>query len=475
MIPNPPPTASTLVDPARPNLMGRYKSVAKVLGIDKFHDWQEHWLTGASELNDDGTRRRRRCGLMVGRQGGKSELIPTVAFEAALSGLHVGYTAQERSRAHEKWREWCERWMDYAPPKWRGTMRLEKGQEKWSLRKRGSFRLLSPNGKSPRGPTLDAIVCDESAWVKPEFLDAAMGTLSTRPGWVVYEFCTAPDERKNICQGFMDTRDTGLKSLLPDAPPELDEVFWVEYAGDESTDLRDEREWERLIPTLDVDDPPGVQRSLIRSEYNKHAKRGTLDVFGREYLCIPSKPAAEIQFDFEAWAACAAEVKTPMGAVIGVDVSPDREHAAIAAAYANSPTDVVVEVVRAIGGCEWVPRELDKLRDKHPNWINRVVLDEMPCGGIATELRHRGFFVEQIDHRAYGRYYGALVDLVRRKELRQRPHPALDAAVQSAGVRKLGEGSAWNRRGDDPICALVAATLAVGAAQEMPAPNQLVM
>ena len=475
MIPNPPPTAGTPVDLARPNKLDRYRSVASVLGVERFHDWQELWLAGASELKDDGTRRRRRCGLMLGRQGGKSEMIPTVAFESALSGRHVGYTAQERNRALEKWRDWCDRWMAHAPKKWRGRKRMEKGSEKWWLPGRGSFRLLSPNEKSPRGPTLDEVICDESAWVKPEFLDAATGTLSTRPDWVVYEFCTAPDERKDICRGFIETRKTGLLSLAPDAPPEMDEVFWVEYAGDEDTDPSDEREWERLIPTLDVDDPPGVQRSLIRSEYDKHSRRGTLEVFKREYLCIPSKPAAEIKFDFEAWAACAAEVETPMGAVIGVDVSPDRDHAAIAAAYASSPTSVVVEVLRAIGGCEWVPREMEKLRDKSPNWISRVVLDELPCGGIAAELRHRGFLVDQIDHRAYGRYYGAMVDLVRRKQLRQRPHPALDAAVQSAGVRKLGEGSAWNRRGEDPICALVAATLAVGAAQEMPAPDRLVM
>lgn len=481
-MPNPPPTAGSEVDLSRPNKLKRYKQIASVLGVKRFHEWQETWLAGASEENDDGTRRRHRCGLMLGRQGGKSEMIPTVAFEAACSGRHVGYTAQNRSRAAEKWRGWVERWMAVAPKQWRGKAAFSLGAQVWKLPEPGgSFRLLTPDGSSPRGPTLDEIICDESAWVPRAFLDAASGTLSTRPEWAIYEFCTAPDERKAICAGFAKSREDGLASLAPDAGPELDEWFWQEWSAQQMIAAGahpcSDEVLERAIPTLDSVDPPGVARAFIRSEWEKYERRGTPEVFLREYLSVPTKPPEEARFDMDAWEKCAAAVEVPMGAVVSVDFSPGRDAAAIAAAYAHTSDDVIVEIIASMQGTGWVVPKLLKVRQEHPHSIGRIVLDDLVAGNLAAELMQRGFWVEKVGYREYGRYFAAFNDLVQRKGLRQRPHPALDAAVQSASVRKLGEGSAWDRRSDaeSPICPLVAATLAVGAAQEMPAPDRLVM
>ena len=471
------------MDFSAPNKMDRYRAVAKVLGIDKFHQWQELWLTGMSEMKPDGTPRRRRRSLMLGRQGGKSKVTPTVAIEHVLSGEHVVYTAQDRGKAEDNWREWIDTWRANCPAKYRGVKTLAQGRQSWKIPGLGSFRFLTPDRESPRGLTLDVVMVDESAWVTPGFLDTATGTLSTRPNWVIYELCTAGDANRPICSGFQATREAGLLSLTSDAEEWMDEIFHMEWAAGEDDDPKDERVWERVIPTLDCLDPTGVQRSLIRSEYKKYERRGTPSVFEREYISKWTMPPKEHRFDIEAWSACAADVEVPLGSVVSVDIDPTRENAAICAAYAHTVDDVVVEVVRARQGSEWVAKALDELRAKHPNRFSRVVVDPMATGGLEAELKMRGFWTETISHQQYARYWGAFVDLVKRRDengqpgLRQRPHPALDAAVQAASVRKLGEGSAWNKRADAnaPICALVAATLAVGAAQEAPQPERLVM
>ena len=463
--------------------MRNYRAIGKMLGVDKWHGWQELWLTGMSEMKPDGTPRRRRRNLMLGRQGGKSKISPTVAIEHVLSGQHVVYTAQERGKAEDNWREWIETWRANCPPQFRGEKTYAQGRQIWKIPGLGSFRFLTPDRESPRGLTLDVVMVDESAWVMPGFLDTATGTLSTSPNWVIYELCTAGDANRSICAGFQATREAGLLSLTPDAEPWMDEIFWMEYAAGEDDDPKDEKVWERVIPTLDSTDPRGVQRSLIRSEYQKHEKRGTLQVFAREYLCQWTMPPKEQRFDIDMWTKCAAEVSVPNGATVAIDISPDREHAAIVAAYARSDHDVVVEVLRAMSGSEWVARELTKLNAKNPGRIARVVVDDLVCGSLKTELSNRGFWVEGIGYRQYARWHAAFTDLVKRRDdtgtpaLRQRPHPALDAAVQAAGIRKLGEGQAWNRRteSESPICALVAATLAVGAAQEMPQAERLVL
>ena len=152
------------------------------------HDSQKYVLATATEMNEDGTPRYRRKGELVSRQGGKSKKTPWIAWEAALSGLHVAYTAQERAKASERWRDWAETWMNNAQPRWKGRVVYRAGSEIWTLPGRGSVRILTPKAKATRGPTLDVLIVDESAWVPAEYLDAATGTLVTRPMWQIWRY-----------------------------------------------------------------------------------------------------------------------------------------------------------------------------------------------------------------------------------------------------------------------------------------------
>ena len=268
----------------------------------------------------------------------------------------------------------------------------------------------------------------------------------------------------------------GLASLKPDAPESLTDVFWAEWVLADDADDSDEANWRKVMPTLGMTDPPGAQLSLIRSEYQKAKRRGNMDVFRREYLGIWTRTPKEHRFDNDAWEACAADVRVTVGGTVAIDVAPDQSSAAIAIASAVSPTDVIAELLAEGPGSAWVVDKLKAIKKANPARIKRIVLDEkgrrFVCGRSEVQrFQRRG------DRDVQARRLLGPVPSVgdRPWGWRCQPDDVLDAAVGSAGVRRLGEGSAWMRRGDAPIPGLVAITLASGAAAEDWAPLSLVM
>ena len=444
--------------------MGRYRMVAEILRIEKFHVWQEEYLAGISERRRDGSRKYRRTVLLIGRQGGKSHAIPTVAFADALDGKKVGITQQERSKITERWQDWMTVWESNAPPEVRGEVTRGAGKEVWRLPNGGEIRPLTPNGTHVRGFDLDTLIVDESAYVPKAFYAAASFTLATKPDAVVHYMCTAGDRR--------DPKSVEFDNAVSDAKAGADGYYLMEYAGKADTDPSDRKQWPKLIPTLGCSDPQGVTWQFVEDEHEKHRRAGTLDVFAREMLGVWTEIPVALSLDGETWRLLGdATAKVGNGATLAVDCGRNRTKAAICSAKADKNGCVTSSVVEYRDGADWVVPFLKKMRAKYRGRIERIVIDTgSPASSYIADLRLEGFKVEGIGTGEMIAYYGKFMDLVAagRERFRHRPNEDLQAAVEAGQVRAIRDGYGWDRRLDDAGCLLTAETIAVGRAAAKP-------
>ena len=472
--PNPPPTCGTKLDASAASL-GRYAYVGRIFGIRSFHDWQRYYLSGVSERDKDGGPKYRRSSLLLGRQGGKSYMLPTGMWTSALEGRAVAFTQQERSKAVERWRDWVDLWEAQAPPALKGKSFKRLGSEVWWLPGRGSIRPVTPNGVHVRGYTLDEIWVDEAAFVPDIFFRAASWTLATkRETWALHKMSTAPSYLEKHGGEFSIDCRLGREAIAEGGPTERFHAEWVASGEMPWGDLAT---WERVIPTYECRNPDGVAHSFVQSEWEKHQAAGTPEVFAREMLSVEIVPPKTETLSLELWRSLADDKAQPgRGATVCVEVARDLSHAAIVAAKSTKDGRVTVAVVHDDGGFEWIPEKLKEMRRKRPGHIERVVIDKRSnAGGFIDDLRHDGFRVEGIDYSQLVGYWAVFMAACQTGKLRQRPHPAFETAVQDAATRPLADGSTWERKGNPKVCALMAATLATGRALAKPVGVDLII
>jgi len=97
-----------------------------------------------------------------------------------------------------------------------------------------------------------------------------------------------------------------------------------------------------------------------------------------------------------------------------------------------------------------------------------------PASTVVDQLRHREQlpdWVRAVTPREYTTACAQLLDGITDRTIRHRGDPALDAAVQAAARRTVGEGWAWSRRLPTvDVSPLVAASLALFGDRHRP-PN----
>ena len=433
------------------------------------HEWQKQFIEMSTERFDDGRMRRQTVGCQVGRQNGKSLMMGALWIDAVFRGKRIVFTAMKKDSAVEIFLEVMERWVENAPTELRGALVTSQGKEHWAFPGRGRIKVVAPNNRGARGKTLDMIIIDEAAWVKYEFMAGANWTMATRPRAQMLMFSSAGDLTDEKCKLFKEQRELGLASL--ENPYDIDNrKAWFEYGSEDNIDPKDEKEWERLVPTLDCD--PGVQRDFLRDKI-----KGDIEEFKRECLSIWTRhKTKDYILNLNDWLAVADEEFQPTsGMTVAIDVTPTHEHATIVGAYAPTEDEAFCEVWADQPGSEWVIDKMCSIRDQHPELIARVVIDKGSTAKKYThDLRNKGFPVDEIDYLECTAYFGKFNDLVKNKQLKQRPHESFISAIDSATIRKIGDRYLWNRHGDDPICALVAATYGVPHSLKHPGDEQLI-
>jgi len=383
----------------------------------------------------------------VPRQCSKTTFALDLFIGRALADrdYRAAYTAQT---GHATSSRFYERFEDLArhPLGRKAKTRRSAGTERLTLPRGSYVKAFPPISGSLRGDALDLVLVDEAQEHDDE-LGAALDHT------ILPVFTTRP-RRQLVILGTAGESPTGyLWRYLTLARSGVPGVALIEYGAGPDDDPADPAVWERVHP--------GLAGGLTDTEYLASVQRLDPAAFTREYLNVWPVTASAHALDPGSWDACAdpGQTAAPRGrAVFAVDTNYDRTRTALAAAWPDGDllrvgivwTGATHKARAAVveHAAAWRPRGIhyDPLTSgslARPDWTADTMRDVQ----AATDL---------------------VIQRVRDGTIRHRPHPELDAAAASATLRPIGDGGTAFRRAGNVSAPLLAAALALLAADRNP-------
>lgn len=410
------------------------------------------WQHTAAALIGEHTRGRRVHQLVVvtiQRQAGKTTLLFGDAVERCMTtpGYRVFYTAQTGQYAREKWQEVAEQLTGPASPIRRYVRaRYTNGAERLVFTRTGAqIRPFPPTPDAMHSFQSDLIVIDEawkfSADQGSALLQGASPTRATRPGAQIVIVSTAGTAASTFLRPMVDRGRDGDPSLA-----------YLEYGLPDGADPLDVDLICHHHPAVDDLGLGLIERQFLVDELSTFASRPA--EYARAYGNVWSTVAERI-IDPQVWSAAVTAQLLPPGPVTFAGaVALDRSRAAIVAVSGG-----VVEVVDSRPGVDWIAARMLQLADRD-DAAAIGVLRFGPDGALADALELGGVTVHPMSMTDYAIACARTLDDLQTRRLRYRLHPALDAAVDAAADRYVGDGWVWApRRAAAPIPELVAMTV----------------
>jgi hypothetical protein len=424
-----------------------------------FMPWQE---TASHLLNVRGPGGRRRFPFVtvtIQRQAGKTTWLLAEALDRCLFGpprQQCWYTAQNGQYARDKWEEMLDELIG-TPIGSRLRVSRRNGAEAITFPNGSTFRPFPPTRDALHSKQSDLVIVDE-AWRHDADRGAALmqgigPTQATRPGAQVVIVSTA---------GALST-STFLKPLVDRGRAGDPAMGYLEWSiGDD-------------VDPFDIDAVaaahPAVGWTIDRTFLDREA--GVLADLPGEYARAYGNrwtKTLERAIDPALWVAAATTRTMPPGRVVfAADIAQDQSRGAILACNGG-----ILEVIESRPGTGWVADRVRRLVADHRPAA--VVVDRVgPSSTVADDLLNPPPGVDPVElfplpAGTYAAACSRFLDDITHRRVGYRIHPALDAAVEAAAVRPLGEGWAWARRtAAAPICELIAATLASWADRHRPA------
>lgn len=439
--------------------------VAEALG-QPLMPWQRYVADVAGEVDGRGRYLRPLVVVSIQRQAGKTTLMLAQALHRCLQGPNrrAWVTAQTGLDARDKFREFADLVMD-SPLRQVVKERRKGAGSEWLQFVNGStLRPHPPQRDALHGKQSDHNDIDEG-WSFDEvhgddLFQAINPTQATRPGAQTFVWSTRGDASSTWFHGLIERGYAGELALFD---------WGIPFDAD-PTDL-----------DVIADFHPAVGRPedgyVIERDFFPRARESMPDPaqFARAYGNVPTG-AAERVIPPAAWNAARVTAPLPEGRpAYGVAVSMDGDHGALVAAVAGPDGSPWVEVIEHRPGRSWL---VDRVLALHDPGLGVAVDRRGPAGPIADALELAGvapLTPTTID------YAAGCQDLFDRltdpggPRLFHRDHPALDAAVDVAGRRRLEEGGwVWSRkRSTGDVSTLEAATLAAWAVARTPAPLEI--
>jgi len=469
-----PPRIGTLRDPTRKTYGGALAAIAARLGTP-YMPWQRYAADVAMEVDSDtGALVYRDITLLVPRQSGKTTLILSVKVHRALAmgaqakryapaqgtRQRILYSAQTGKDAREKFVDDHLEILNASPYKSRFRPRLTSGSEalRWDT---GAYDGITANTeKAGHGKTLDLGIEDEFWAAEDARMEQAFSpAMITR--W-------SPQHWRVSTEGYeksvylAEKVDRGREIVERGGESSVCYLEWSNLDGP----VDDPNTWLSCMPALGHT----VTVQTIAGELEKMGR----EEFERAYLNRRKgsrpKPDANIPSK-EEWNAIANPTSTVSDPVaIALDITPSRDHGAIAIAGMSPDGKLHWEIIDHRPGTGWMVPRAQELRDR---WTPvAVALDVAgPAGSLLVPLEEAGFTrpTAEPEHgqlaipsaREAAAACGAFADAVRQKKAVHRAQVPFDTAFAGARTRPLGDSWAWARRAASAdISPLVAATLA---------------
>lgn len=413
--------------------------------------WQRRVADVAGEIDPaTGLPAYREVFVTVPRQNGKTILFLCWQIHRCVSARWSQpqksvFTAQSGKDAREKWND------DLFPLLENSDLSplIDKinrgvGNEGVHWVTGSIIRILSSAASSGHSKTLDQAVLDE-IWVDVDDRreQALRPTMVTRPDAQLLVCSTAGTQASTV---YNRKVQAGRQAASEDAGGGM---AYFEWSAPEEWDPDDVDSWWEFMPALGHT----ITEDVIRAE------RQSLEdgEFRRAYGNRPQRAADRI-IPPALWDAVCSDAAKPdpdSGVWFGMDVSQDRSSAAVALSDGQT-----VELVDHRPGTGWVAERCNELVDK---WGGAVAVDHRgPAGVLADSI---GSCVK-MNSRDVLKACGGLFDAVVEGEVSFRRDGALDAAVEGAVKKTVGDMWAWSRKASTTdVTPLMAATLAfeVGA------------
>lgn len=441
-----------------------------VLGI-KLLPWQQWTLVHALELNEhDGSFRFRTVLLLVARQNGKTTLLIVLALWRMFldnASLVIG-TAQTLDMALETW-EGAVDIAEGVPELNREIKSLVKrnGKHSMVLKDGQRYKVAPATRKGGRGLSGDLIMMDElrehTNW---DSWSSVSKTTMARERPQLWGTSNAGDAASIVLKTL---RDKAHRAILAGEMPTIDDddsdgdaqsggervtMGLFEYSAAPDCSIWDEEGWAQANPALGYT----ISRDAIYSAADTDDEW----VFRTEVLCQWPNSSRRSVFPTGAWAATLDDPTDdePASRIVGpvswgIDVNWERTMGYVAVAGLNQYGEIHIEVTHMQSGTFWIAPYLMG-RTEHVAMQSRGA----PVASLSDELEAAGVAVREWQGTELGEAAGQFFDHVRNKRITHLSQPVLDAAVEDAVTRAVGEAWVWDRKRSE-CSALIACNAAV--------------
>lgn len=458
--------------------------VAEIAGL--FLDpWEKLVLTDALGVTAAGRWAAFRVGLEVARQNGKGAVLEAreLAGLFALGERVIIHSAHEQATASEHFRRILNL-MEGVPEFDRRILKVIRGKGSEAIELRDNYRIFfkTRTGGGGRGFTGDLVVFDEAMMLAAAFMAALVPLMAARSmvGDPQLWFAGSAVDQQKTDHGIEFAR------VRADALAEVGRLAYFGWnipfddpASVPASVLDDPAMWAMANPGLGI----RISAQYIADERSALGSRE----FAVERLGVGDWPDPSDDADRKIpkadWEACREQADTVDPASIkpvalSFDVSPDRSWSAVSVGGRRADGKWVGAVIKHAPGTDWVVDELAGLGARHAPLA--VLWDKLgQANSLKDELEQRRVRnLKPMDTRevvsACGEFFDAVTEVDERGE-RQFVHigqPELDAAVDGAGERWIGNAWAWGPRvSTADVSPLVSVTFARWGAETQKPPD----
>lgn len=444
--------------------------------------WQRWLLIHAMELRPDGRFRFRTVLVLVARQNGKTTIVEVKNLWKMFVlrvPLVIG-TAQNLDISEESWDKAVEI-VQGVPDLNAEVAHVDRTNGKKALRlTNGSrWKIAAASRKGGRGLSGDDVNLDElrehHTW---ESWAAVTKTTMARRNAQVWAYSNAGDERSvvlNELQGQGRGADpAGSLGLFEwSAPDDVRCTCGGHKPHLEHCRLQDRTVWAMANPSLGYTVTEEALAAALATDPDP--------VFRTECLCqrVPNLVEWGIFRETDWKVAQDPDTEIVGPCAFAIEVSRDLSTISIGVAGRNKAGKRHLELVDRFPAD--TGRVVGWLRKRREKWQPvAVAIDPSgPAGYLIPDIeRHYGEVTKPAGREVAGAcgsvYVGVCGDDPDARDIAIRPHPALDAAAQSATWKDRGDAKVFDRRNDDApdVAPLMAVTLADLALATAPAPEQ---
>lgn len=325
--------------PARSGLAG-YEATAKAIGIELM-PWQREAARYITATGPGGKPLYREVAIVVGRQNGKTTLLPPIIVEDLLAGRRVMHTAQDRALPREIFDQVCDIMLDQYRGELKRKPRRANGTEVIETQVGGKYRIVAPSRGGARGPTNDRVIVDEARELTDfDFIAGAKPTLTVSKHPQMIYLSNAGWDGSVVLNALRKRADTD---------PSL---AYLEWSAEPDLAADDRLGWAQANPSLGHEvGGMGSVLETLELDYRTALLEGTLAIFETEHLCRWVSSMREKLVDETVWTACRNDsLELPAQPTMAVSMSPDGKRASAAVAWMRTDGTVGLRLTFNVTG-----------------------------------------------------------------------------------------------------------------------------